>query len=78
MAVNKDKIQELINVLSEKDLELVTDLMERLAFNHYTEFIKVDNEPTTLDDIEAIKKSHEALRQGELINLKDIEDELRS
>ncbi|WJH36609.1 hypothetical protein MJA45_02475 [Paenibacillus aurantius] len=78
MAVNKERINDLINRLSEKDLELVTDLMERLAQNRSYDDIPVDDEPTTQEDLDAIKNAHEALKRGDLISLKDIEHELRS
>jgi hypothetical protein len=78
MAVNKEKVNNLINRLSERDLELVTDLMERLAQQNYYREIPIDDEPTTQDDLEAIRAAHEALEKGKLIDLKDIEDELRS
>ncbi|MBP1155075.1 MULTISPECIES: hypothetical protein [unclassified Paenibacillus] len=77
MAISKDRINDLINRLSDKDLELVTDLMERLT-QHNKREIPIDDEPTTQDDLNAIKAAHEALKKGELINLKDIEHELRS
>ena len=77
MAVSKDRINHLINHLSERDLELVTDLMERLIQSNYISEIPLDDEPTTQDDLNAIKAAHDAMEKGELINLKDIEHELR-
>lgn len=78
MAVNKEKVTDLINRLSEEDLELVTVLLERLAKYKYYREIPIDDEPTTTDDLDAIHAAHEALEKGELIDLKDIEDELRN
>jgi len=78
LAISKEHINDLITRLSNKDLELVTDLMERLAqFNKYREF-PLDDEPTTQEDLDAIKAAHEAFEKGELISLKDVEHELRS
>lgn len=78
MAVSKDRVHDLINRLSDKDLELVSDLMERLTqLNNYRE-IPLDDEPTTQEDLDAIKAAEEAFVKGELISLKDIEHELRS
>ncbi|GGA40585.1 hypothetical protein [Paenibacillus physcomitrellae] len=77
MAISKDRINYLINHLTEKDLELVTDLMERLIQNDYPE-IPLDDEPTTQDDLASIKAAHDAMEKGELISLKDIEHELRN
>lgn len=73
MAVSKERINYLVNQLTEKDLELVTELMERLA----NPTIPNDDEPTTQSDLDAIRTAHEALEKGELIDLKDIENELR-
>lgn len=44
--------------------------MERLAHNNSKE-IPIDDEPTTQEDLEAIKAAHEAMENGELISLKD-------
>jgi hypothetical protein len=77
MAVSKNRINDLINQLSDKDLELVTDLMERLTqFKNYKE-LPIDDEPTTQEDLDAIKSAQEAYKNGELISLKDIEHQLR-
>lgn len=78
MAISKDRLSYLINHLTDNDLELVTDIMERLIQNNTETKIPIDDEPTTEDDILAIKAAHEAMNKGELINLKDIENELRN
>ena len=78
MAISKDRLFYLINRLTDNDLELVTDIMERLIQNNTETKIPIDDEPTTEDDILAIKAAHEAMNKGELINLKDIENELRN
>ncbi|NMO97718.1 hypothetical protein [Paenibacillus lemnae] len=77
MAVSKDRLNDLINHLSDHDLELISDLVERLAL-HNVRHIPVDDEPTTQDDLEAIQAAHKAMEKGELISLKDIEHELRN
>ncbi len=78
MAVSRNRIIDLINQLSDKDLELITDLMERLTkLKNYNEF-PIDDEPTTQEDFDAIKAAQEAYKNDELISLKDIEHELRS
>ncbi|MFD3259810.1 hypothetical protein ACE3MQ_14465 [Paenibacillus lentus] len=78
MAVSKERIDYLLNHLNDKDLELVIDLMERLVQNNKQSDIPIDDEPTTDEDMIAIKAAHEAMNKGELINLKDIEHELRN
>ncbi|MDF2922947.1 MAG: hypothetical protein K0R57_1861 [Paenibacillaceae bacterium] len=78
MAVNRDHIHELINRLSDNDLALVSDLMERLTqFPAYRD-IPLDDEPTTQEDLDAIHAADEALEKGELISYKDIKHELRN
>lgn len=78
MAISKDRIIDLINSLSERDFKLVSDLIVRLAqVSGYRE-IPLDDEPTTQEDLDAIKAAEEAFEKGELISFKDIEHELRS
>jgi hypothetical protein len=77
LAVSKDRLHDLINHLSDHDLELISDLVERLA-QHNVRHIPMDDEPTTQDDLDAIQAAHEAMKKGELISLKDIEHELRN
>ncbi|EOS58459.1 MULTISPECIES: hypothetical protein [Paenibacillus] len=78
MAVNKERFYELLDRLSDKDLELVSELMERLANIPVNREIPLDDEPTTQDELDAIKDAHEAYLRGELISLKDVEHELRN
>lgn len=78
MAVRNDKINDLLKKLSDKDLQLVTELMERLVEKSSYSDIPLDDEPTTKEDLDAIKAAHETYKDGELIDLKDIENELRS
>lgn len=78
MAIDNDRINELINRLSDKDLEIVNDLIERLAqLNNFYD-VPIDDEPTTDEDLKAIKEAHEAYENGGLVDLKDIENELRN
>ena len=78
MAINKERFNELLDRLSDKDLELVSELMERLSKSPTKREIPLDDEPTTQDDLDAIKDAHDAYLKGELINLKDVEHELRN
>jgi len=71
MAISKERIEYLINHLNDKDLELVTDLMERLVQNSTSTDVPIDDEPTTEDDIKAIQAAHKALNNSELIDLED-------
>ncbi|GIO42781.1 MULTISPECIES: hypothetical protein [Paenibacillus] len=79
MAINKERFNELLDRLSDKDLELVSELMERLSQKKSPHReVPLDDEPTTQDDLDAINKAKEAYLKGELINFKDVEHELRS
>ncbi|MBE9916447.1 hypothetical protein G8C92_20730 [Paenibacillus donghaensis] len=78
MAISKERFNELLDRLSDKDLELVSELMERLSQTSPIREIPLDDEPTTQEDLDAINKAHEAYLKGELINLKDVEHELRN
>jgi hypothetical protein len=78
LAIRNDKITDLLNKLSKKDLQLVTELMERLVEKNTNSDFPIDDEPTTKEDLDAIKAAHEAHQKGELIDLKDIENELRN
>jgi hypothetical protein len=78
MAVNKERFNELLERLSDKDLELVSELMERLSMSPAKREIPLDDEPTTQDDLDAINDAHKAYLKDELINLKDVEHELRN
>ena len=71
MAISKERIEYLINHLNDQDLELVTDLMERLVQNSTSTDVPIDDEPTTEDDIKAIQAAHKALNNSELIDLED-------
>jgi hypothetical protein len=78
LAISKERFNELLDRLSDKDLDLVSELMERLSQSSTKRDIPLDDEPTTQDDLDAINNAHEAYLKGELINLKDVEHELRS
>jgi hypothetical protein len=78
LAIRNDKITELLKKLSKKDLQLVTELMERLVEKNTKSNFPIDDEPTTKEDLDAIQAAHEAHQKGELIDLKDIENELRN
>ncbi len=79
MAISKERFNELLERLSDKDLELVAELMERLLQSGPIQrVIPLDDEPITQDDISAINDAHEAYLKDELINLKDVEHVLRN
>jgi hypothetical protein len=78
LAISKERFNELLDRLSDKDLDLVSELMERLSQSSTKRDIPLDDEPTTQDDLDAINNAHEAYLKGELINLKDVEHKLRS
>ncbi|WP_059052837.1 hypothetical protein [Paenibacillus senegalimassiliensis] len=78
MAISKERINELLDQLSKKDFELVSELVERLSQRSLDRKIPLDDEPTTQDDLNAINAAQDAYLKGELVNLKDVENELRS
>ncbi|WP_178019628.1 hypothetical protein [uncultured Paenibacillus sp.] len=78
MAISKERLHELLGQLTDKDLELVSELVERLSQTSTNREIPLDDEPTTQDDLDAINQAREAYLKGELISLKDIEHELRN
>ncbi|QHT61316.1 hypothetical protein GXP70_16035 [Paenibacillus lycopersici] len=78
MAVSKERFNELFDRLSVKDLELVSEIMERLSQSDANKKIPLDDEPTTQDDLNAINNAREAYLKGELLTLKDVEHELRN
>ncbi|MGG6312397.1 hypothetical protein [Paenibacillus macerans] len=78
MAISKERLHELLGQLTDKDLELVSELVERLSQTSTKREIPLDDEPTTQDDLDAINKAREAYLKGELISLKDIEHEIRN
>ena len=73
VAINKERFNELIDRLSDKDLELLFELMECLSQTSIKREISLDDEPATQDDLNVINKAHEAYLKGELISFKDIE-----
>ncbi|BFH61906.1 hypothetical protein [Paenibacillus azoreducens] len=78
MAISKERFNELLDRLSDKDFEPVSELMERLSQTSSISEIPLDDEPTTQEDLDAINKAHEAYLKGQLINLKNVEHELRN
>lgn len=76
MAVSKDHLNKLIQQLPEEALPIAADFLEKLVTNKEYRHIPWDDEPTTQDDIEAIKKAKESFRRGESITLKDVIDDL--
>ncbi|WP_202079109.1 hypothetical protein [Caldalkalibacillus salinus] len=77
MAISKDELSKMIQQLPEQDLDLVHNLVKRLI-NSTDSHIPYDDEPLTEDDKRAIKEAKIEYQQGKTLNLKDIENELRS
>lgn len=74
MAVSKDHLNKLIQQLSDDDLPIAADFLEKLVGNDRQ--IPWDDEPTTQEDLEEIKKAKESFARGEGIKLKDVIDDL--
>lgn len=76
MAITKKDLNKLIQQLSDDALPEAADFLEKLVHDPKHRYIPWDDEPTTKEDLEEIKRAKEAFERGEGINLKDIEDEL--
>jgi polyhydroxyalkanoate synthesis regulator phasin len=76
MAISKDHINKLIQQLSEDDLPVAANFLENLVSKSKDKHIPWDDEPTTPEDIEDIKKAKEAFRRGDTIKFEDVIDDL--
>jgi hypothetical protein len=77
MAISKKELNDLIDKLSDKDVPLVADLVERLL--HPADYyIPYDDEPLTEDDIHAINEGRSEFLQGKTIKLEDIIHDLQN
>lgn len=76
MAVSKDHLNQLIQQLPDDLLPQAAEYLERLVSNTTHRLIPWDDEPTTQQDLDDIKKAKKALARGETIRLEDVIDEL--
>jgi hypothetical protein len=76
MAVTKDQLNKLIQQLPDDALPVAADFLEKLIQKNDHRFIPWDDEPTTQEDLDDIKKAKEAFERGETIKLKDVIDDL--
>lgn len=76
MAVSKEQLNKLIQQLSEEDLSIAVDFLENLVSKSRDSHIPWDDEPTTKEDIEDIKRAKDAYKRGETIKFEDIVDDL--
>ena len=76
MAVSKEHLNKLIQQLSEDDLSIAVEFLESLVSKSKDSHIPWDDEPTTKEDLEDIKKAKDAYKRGETIKLKDVIDDL--
>jgi hypothetical protein len=75
MAVTKNDLNELIQHLSEDDLPLAADFLKKLVIKK-SRPIPWDDEPTTDEDLHAIKKAKESFTRGEGIKFEDVINDL--
>jgi hypothetical protein len=75
MAVSKDHLNKLIQQLSDDALPIAADFLEKLIIRK-DQHIPWDDEPTTQEDLDDIKKAKEAFARGEGIKLRDVIDDL--
>jgi hypothetical protein len=76
MAVSKEQLSKLIQQLPDDALPIAADFLEKLVLDPGRRYIPWDDEPTTLEDLEEIKKANEAFSRGEGIKFKDVINEL--
>lgn len=77
MAVSKKDLNKLIQRLPEENLPIAEKFLTKLlSESKSTNTIPWDDEPTTQEDLDEIKKAKEAFARGEGIQFKDVEDEL--
>jgi hypothetical protein len=75
MAVTKKDLNELIQHLSDDDLSLAAEFLKKLVIKKNRP-IPWDDEPTTEEDIHAIKKAKESFARGEGIKFEDVINDL--
>lgn len=76
MAVSKEHLSELIRQLPDDALPIAADFLEKLISDPRRRYIPWDDEPTTKEDLEEIKKANDAFARGEGIKFKDVINEL--
>ena len=76
MAVSKEHLNKLIQQLSEDDLPIAADFLKHLVSKSKDSHIPWDDEPTTKEDLEDIRRAKDAFKRGETIKLKDVIDDL--
>jgi len=76
MAVSKEHLNNLIQQISDDDLPIAINFLEKLVNNSKDNHIPWDDEPTTKEDLEAIKKAKDAFKRGDTVKFEDVIDEL--
>jgi hypothetical protein len=76
MTVNKEHLNKLIQQLSEENLPIAVGFLERLVSKSRDSHIPWDDEPTTKEDLEDIKKAKDAYKRGDTIKFEDVVDDL--
>ncbi|MCR8644480.1 hypothetical protein NV379_17635 [Paenibacillus sp. N1-5-1-14] len=76
MAITKEDLNKLIQKLSDDVLPEAAKYLENLVSKSAQREIPWDDEPTTQDDLDVIKKAKEAFTRGDTIKLKDVVNDL--
>lgn len=76
MAISKDHLNKLIQLLPDEALPIAADFLEKLASNPHYRIIPWDDEPTTKEDLDDIEKAKKSIARGEGIKFKDVLDDL--
>ncbi|MCD8509745.1 MAG: hypothetical protein LRY73_07630 [Bacillus sp. (in: Bacteria)] len=75
MAVKKEDLSKMIELLSDRDLPLVYNMLARLIDKQEKQ-IPYDTELLTEDDLEAIKEAEEDYKQKRTIPFEDLDHEI--
>lgn len=76
MAVSKERLNKLVQQISEEDIPIAIDFLQNLVSKSKDSHIPWDDEPTTKEDLEDIKKAKDAFKRGDTVKFEDVIDEL--
>lgn len=76
--MDRERLSEMIHYSSDTNLALVGGLVERLVNEQKSFDFPLDDEPTTVGDLQAIQNAYKDMKNNKLISFSDIENELRN
>lgn len=78
LSMNIERLSKMIQELSHADFAIVSGIVERLSTKNSSFDFPLDDEPTTIEDLEDIKIATSSLNRDEWISFTDVENELRN